>query len=182
MGYYCVLLQIRERILMDLDEDQIPRLFERAGDPKRRRTSLSILSQYELPAMAGEPPPPISLEKMDLALHHLLTGGFHPTSSPLSRAVLGGTPIAADLGDDRARYLWGDEVREISTALSSLTSEDLRRSYDPAGLKAGWRMTPVREDEDEEEVFTSLEYYFGLLQAYYRIAAARANAMLIGVV
>src|SRR6516165_4601800 len=164
MGYYCILLQIRERILMDLDEDQIPRFFERAGDPKRRRTSLRILSQYDFPAMAGEPPPPISLEKMDLALHHLLTGGFHPTSSPLSRAILGGTPIAADLGDDRARYLWGDEVREISTALSSLTSEDLRRRYDPAGLKAGWLMTPVREDEDEEEVFTSLEYYFGLLQ------------------
>jgi hypothetical protein len=182
MGYDCVLLQIRERILMDLDEDQIPRLFARDGDPKRCRTSLSILSQYEFPAMAGETPPPISLEKMHLALHHLLTGRFHPNSSPLSRAILGGTPIVADLGDVRARYLWWDEVRGISTALSSLTSEDLRRRYDPAGLKAGWPMTPVREEEDEEEVFSSLEYYFGLLEAYYRIAAARANAMLIGVV
>jgi hypothetical protein len=181
MGYYCVLIQIRERTLMDLDGDQVPRLFERVGDPKRRGTSLSILSQYEHPAMAGEPPPPISLEKMDLALHHLLTGGVHPVPSPVSRAILGGTPIGADLGIGPARYLWADEVHEISTALSSLTSEDLRRRYDPAGLKASWR-TSVCWDEDEERVFTGLETYFWLLEAYYRIAAARANAMLIGLI
>jgi hypothetical protein len=139
---------------------------------------LSILSQYAHPAMWGEPPPPISLEKMDLALHHLLTGGFHSAPSPLSRAILGGTPIGADLGVGPARYLWADEVREISTALSSLTSEDLRPRYDPAGLKAG--STPV--GWDEERVFARVESYFFLLEAYYRIAAARANAMPIGVI
>ena len=91
MGYYCVLFQIRERSLMDLDEDQVPRLFERVGHPARRGTSLRILSQYEQPAMAGEPPPPISLEKMDLALHHLLTGGVHPVChrSPVPSSVGG---------------------------------------------------------------------------------------------
>jgi Domain of unknown function (DUF1877) len=181
MGCYCVLIQIRERSLMDLDEDQVPRLFERVGHPERRGTSLSILSQYEHPAMAGEPPPPISLEKMDLALHHLLTGGFHPIPSPLSRAILGGTPVGAALGIGPARHLWADEVREISTALSSLTREDLRHRYDPAGLKADRLSTPVSRDEDEERIFTGLEYYFELLTVYYRIAAARANAMLIGV-
>jgi Domain of unknown function (DUF1877) len=181
MGYYRVLVQIRERMLMDLDEDEVPGLVMRAGDPERRGTSLSILSQYEHPSMAGELPPPISLEKMDLALHYLLTGGFRLDPSPLSRAILGGTPIGADLGIGPARYLWSDEVREISTALSSLTSEDLRRRYDPAGLKASWR-TPVGWDEVEERVFTSLESYFGLLEAYYRIASVRANAMLIGVI
>jgi hypothetical protein len=179
MGYYCVLFQIRERTLMDLSEDEVSGIVKRVGDPKRRETSLSILSKYQYPAMAGEPPPPISLDKMDMALHHLLTGGFSLYPSPLSRAILGGTPIGADLGVGPACYLWADEVREISTALSSLTSEDLRRRYDPAGLKAGWPRTPVREDE--ERVFTSLEDYFWLLEAYYRIAAARANAMLIGV-
>jgi hypothetical protein len=142
---------------------------------------LSILSQYEHPAMAGEPPPPISLEKDYLALHHLLTGGFHQVRPALSRAIVGGIRIGADLGVGSARYLWADEVREISTVLSSLTSEDLRSRYDPAGLKASWPRTPISAD-DEERVFTGLEYYFWLLEAYYRIAAARANAMLIGVV
>jgi Domain of unknown function (DUF1877) len=182
MGYYCVLFQIRERSLMDLDEDQVPRLFERVGHPERRGTSLRILSQYEHPAMAGEPVPPISLEKMDLALHHLLTGGVHPVQSPLSRAILGGRPIGAALGIGPARYLWANEVREISTALSSLMSEDLRQRYDPAGLKADRLSTQVSWDEDEEFIFTGLEYYFELLTVYYRIAAARANAMLIGVI
>ena len=93
MGYYCVLYQNRERTLMDLDEDQVPRLFKRVGAPERRPTSLGILSQYEHPAMAGEPLPPISLEKMWLALHHLLTGDFRVVPSPLSRAILGGTGV-----------------------------------------------------------------------------------------
>jgi hypothetical protein len=181
MGYYRVLIQIRERVLVDLDEDQVPRLFEREGHPERRRTPLNVLSWYERPSMADQPPPPISLEKMAEALHHLLTGEFHPVPSPLSRAILGGRRIGAELGEGPARYLWADEVREISSALSSLTSEDLRRRYAPAELKAGWPGTAVR-DGDDERVFNELEHYFQLLEAYYRIAAARGNAMLIGVI
>jgi hypothetical protein len=34
MGYDCVLIQIRERTLMDLDEDQVPRFVKRAGSPR----------------------------------------------------------------------------------------------------------------------------------------------------
>ncbi len=132
--------------------------------------------------MAGEPLPPISLEKMWLALHHLLTGEFRVVPSPLSRAILGGTAFRADVGDGPARYIWAEEVREISTALASVTHEELRRRYDPAGLKAGWPSTPVDDEEDEESVFIELESYFQLLVAYYRIAAARENAVLIGVI
>ncbi len=74
------------------------------------------------------------------------------------------------------------EVREIATALSSLTSEDLRRRYDSAGLKASWPLTPYREDEDDEHIFGALERDFGRLTTCYRIAAARENAMLIAVI
>jgi hypothetical protein len=182
MGYYCVLIQVRERTLMDMNKDHVPHLFQQAGSPARRRTSLRVLEQYERPGMEGEPVPPISLEKMWLALHHLLTGGFNLTPSPLSRAILGGTPIGPDLGEGPARYLWADEVREIATALSALTSDDLRRRHRPADLKAGWPTTPVSEDEDDEEVFTELEACFRLLGTFYRIAVARGNAILIGVV
>jgi hypothetical protein len=182
MGYYCILIQVRERLLIDLDEDAVPGLFRRAGSPGSRRTSLAGLILYEQPAMADQAPPAISLEKMWLALHHLLTGEFRLVSSPLSRAILGGTAFRADVGDGPARYLWAEEVREISIALASVTHEDLRRRYDPAGLRAGWPLTPVDDQEDEESVFSELEGYFRLLVAYYRIAAARGNAMLIGVV
>jgi hypothetical protein len=182
MGYYCVLIQVRERVLIDLDEDAIPGLFRRAGSPGGRRTSLAGLMLYEQPSMADRAPPAISLEKIWLALHHLLTGEFRLVPSPLSRAILGGTAFRADVGDGPARYIWAEEVREISTALASVTHEDLRRRYDPADLKAGWPLTPVDDEEDEESVFSELESYFQLLVAYYRIAAARGNAMLIGVV
>ncbi len=182
MGYRCVLIQVHERVLIDLDEDAIPGLFQRAGSPGSRGTSLAVLKLYEEPAMQDQAPPAISLEKMWLALHHLLTGEFRLVPSPLSRAILGGTPFRSDVGDGPARYLWAEEVREISTALASVIYEDLRRRHDPAGLKAAWPLTPVDDREDEENIFSELESYFELLVTFYRIAAARGNAMLIGVV
>jgi hypothetical protein len=132
--------------------------------------------------MADQSPPAISLEKMALALHYLLTGEFHVVASPLSRAILGGTAFRADVGDGPARYIWAEEVREISAALATVTREDLRRRYDPAALKAAWPTTSVDDKEDDQSVFSEMESYFWLLAAYYQIAAARGNAMLIGVV
>jgi hypothetical protein len=35
------------------------------------------------------------------------------------------------------------DPREISKALASVTREDLRGRYEPAGLKAAWPSTPV---------------------------------------
>ena len=182
MGYYCVLFQVCERVLMDLDEDAIPDLFRRVGTPRGRSTPLAGLMIYEQPSMADQPPPAISLEKMALPLHHLLTGEFRLGPSPLSRAILGGTAFRAEVGDGPARFLWADEVREISAALASVTREDLRCRYDPAGLKAAWPSTPVDNDEDEEDIFKTLEGHFQLLVTYYRVAATRGNAMLIGVI
>jgi hypothetical protein len=175
MGVHCNLVQVRERRLMDLDESDIPRLFDRAGFGFG--TSWEILSQYQWPSMAGESPPSISLEKRWPALHHLLTGEFGPAASPLSRAILGGRPIGTDLGAGaHVRYLWADEVREVSDALSSLTCDDLRQRYAPAALRASGH---IFDDEDDEEGFAVLEGYFQLLATYYRIATLRANAMLI---
>jgi hypothetical protein len=165
---------------MDLDEANVPRLFEM--EPSQRRTSLSTLKLYEQPAMAGDLPPPISLEKDWLSLHFLLTGELRPGASPLSRSVLGGAAIGEELGEGPARYLWADEVREISAALSALTHDELRRRYDPAALKATWPATPIADDEDEEELFDGLVRSFDLLATYYEIAATRGNAMLIAVV
>ncbi len=93
MGYYCVYTQIPEGTLMDLDESEVSTLIEQAGAPDSRGTSLSVLKLYESPGMRNELPPPVSLEKMWLALHHLLTGEFRSVASPLSRAILGGKTV-----------------------------------------------------------------------------------------
>ena len=182
MGYYSVLIPSRERILMDLDEASVRDLLEEAGQPDRRRTSLSVLLRYEQPSMADLPVPPISLEKMAPALHHLLTGSFEPVDSPLSRAILGGTAIGPGVGDGRARYLWTHEVHESSDALAALTTDELWRRFDPAGIKDEYMWTGVADDEDDEDIFTELSGYCELLAAFYRIAAARGDAVLIGVV
>ena len=98
---------------MHLDDAGAPDLFKGAGRPDRRRTSLSMLLTYGHPWMDDMPAPPISLEKMSIALHHLLTGSFKPVPSPLSRAIRGGAEIGPDVGDGRARYLWAHEVRVL---------------------------------------------------------------------
>lgn len=51
MGYYCVLIQVRERDLMNLDEDAVPGLFLRAAPPGGRDTALTELIVYEEPPM-----------------------------------------------------------------------------------------------------------------------------------
>jgi hypothetical protein len=182
MGYYCVLIPIRERVLMHLDDAGVSDLFERDGRPDRRRTSLSMLLPYEHPWMDDLPVPPIGLEKMSRALHYLLTGSFQPVPSPLSRAIFGGAAIGPDVGDGRPRYLWSHEVRECSDALSALTPEEVHRRFNPAGMKAEYLWSGVNEDEDDEDLFDELSHDFTLLAAFYRIAAGRGDAVLIGVV
>lgn len=175
MGYSCVYIQIRERALMDLDESEVSKLFPGANI----RAQNSALRWYESPAMSDRMPPIMSLEKDWEVLHHLLTGEFRAVASPLSRAILGGKEIGEDLGGyGPARYLWADEVWEISSALSALTHEELRRRYDPAKLKAHWH----DEDDDDEYVLALLLSGFDDLALYFRLAAARGNAMLIGIV
>ena len=166
---------------MDLGEDAIPGLFGRAGSADNRDTSLTRLMLYEQPALADQAPPAISLEKMWLALHHLLTGEFRLVPHRSLVPSWAGR-LSARMSGTVRRDTPGRRRSERSRALASVTHEDLRRRYDPAGLKAAWPSTPVDDQEDEESVFGELESHFQLLVAYYRIAAARGNAMLIGVV
>lgn len=116
---------------------------------------------------------------MGLALHRLLTSEFGLADSPLSRAILGAKELRSEVGAESPRYLWADEVREISAALSALKGRDPRDRRDPSGLKAAWPRTPVSDRDINEHVFQELEGHFRELAAHYRTAAARGNAMLI---
>jgi hypothetical protein len=175
-------MPIRERVLMHPDEGELAEFVEQASSPEQRRTPLSVLASYEQAGWSDPLPPPISLEKRWVAVHHLLTGSLRPVDSPLSRSVFGDATIGRDGDRGLARYLWADQVRESSAALSALTPEELRRRFDPSGLKAAWLETSVNEDDDDEDLFEELARYVDLLIAIYRIAAAHGNAMLIVVV
>ena len=177
MGIQCYHIQIPEVSLMHLDEAIVPEMFCRAREYRVR--SLDQLRGFESMDFPRPETPALWLEKSWWSLHLLLTGKvaeapeeFDPRS-PISRSILGGREIGRELQQGPARFLWADEVREISAALSSLSREDLRRRFDHVRRH-------FNEEVLTEEDYLFLVNLFDALAAYYRIAAARGNAMLLG--
>ena len=190
MGVHCYLIQIPEQELMHLDEAEIPLMFDRA-----RQDRIDSKARVEVEEMLGgsrdRPTPALYLEKWWWELHVFLTGddASEPERvvkvSPLSRAILGGEPIGKELHQGPARYLWAEEVREVASALALETGDELLRRYlDPSGrMKASYdaaMKSCLREARLDEETFDWLVGGTDLLASYYRIAAARGNAMLLG--
>jgi hypothetical protein len=150
---------------------------------------LAQITPDELSAMQTDPdhvpakgkvPGPCSLEKMWQAVHFLITGQEWEGDPPLSFAVLGHEEIGDDGGYGPARYLTPEEVRSVSAALSTITTEELRRRFDPEALEAA-QIYPNVWDEDPDDLFEEIESYFSELVAYYRDAASRGNAMLCAI-
>jgi hypothetical protein len=119
----------------------------------------------------------LNLEKSWHVLHYLLTGKPEDAPPPLGNAILGGKEIGPDLGYGPVRFLDPDEVREVASALSTITSEDLARRFDLQAMIAA-NIYPVR---DESELQMAQEY-FQHLARYYSEAVAAGNAMLLYVI
>jgi hypothetical protein len=123
-------------------------------------------------------------------------------SLPLvAQAIYGGREVGKPLHSlGPARALWSDEVCHIAGALSALSREQLRRrffernGYPPAVLKQIVRPYSMSVDYDTPEdsvfdaaspeglndAFNTLIDDLDRMTEYYRIAAIRRNAMLIG--
>ena len=123
-----------------------------------------------------------SVEKMWQPLHVLLTGdpemGGDP---PLAWAILGNQEIGEELAYGPARFLTPEEVKEVAAALSALTPETLRETFDPELFEEN-DIYPGIADEDPDEVFDELMIYFEGLVEYYRDAAENDCAMLMAIV
>jgi hypothetical protein len=119
----------------------------------------------------------LNLEKSWHVLHYLLTGKAESVPPPLGNAILGGQEIGKDLGYGPARFLTPQQVREVATALASISRDDLSKRFD---LKAMMRakIYPVR-DKSELEL---TQEYFEQLARYYANAAKSGNAMLLWIV
>jgi hypothetical protein len=116
----------------------------------------------------------LDLEKSWHVLHYLLTGSASEAPAPLGNAILGGSEIGDDLGYGPSRFLTPEQVREVSSALSSISKEDLANRFDLEAMMAA-NIYPVR---DESELGLAQEY-FGELSRFYAAAAAAGNAMLL---
>ncbi len=186
MGVDCYLIQITERKLMDLDEATIPAIFEQARH-YRIASRAQLLVEEMLEGPRYDPVPALGLENSWWGLHLFLSGNDPSDpekvdpAMPLSCAVLGGRSIGDALNQGPARYLWPDEVRQIAAALSEQTRDVLLRRYlDPnRSVKANYD-DAMDYGLLNQDTFDWLAGATEILASYYRIAAAKGNAMLLG--
>lgn len=209
MGIHCHLIQIPEWRVMQLDDEAIPNLFDEVGlalQPTRAEDGPRLPLADWRPEEPRRPAPALSLGKGWVELYLFLAGTDHggpdafEIAPPAARAIVGGRGAGKSFhGMDPARLLWADEVRRIAEALSDLSRDDLgRRFHDPKGYppevfkRIMWPFTTaIKHDTHGDAVFEAaardLDHAFNALvgaldrlTAYYRSAAMRGNAMLIG--
>jgi hypothetical protein len=116
----------------------------------------------------------LSLEKSWHVLHYLLTGEAEEAPPPLGNAILGGTKIGDELDYGPVRFLTPNQVREVATALASVTKEDLKQRFHLKAMMAA-NIFPVR-DKSELEL---AQDYFDDLSHCYTDAATSGDAMLL---
>lgn len=125
-----------------------------------------------------EPPNTVDVDKIWHGIHYLLTGSAGEGTDPLAQAILGGKPVGEDLGYGPARVLRPDKVAAVATALAAVTPDDLRERFDPEDMEAQQiYLAEAFADNSEEEIGYLLDG-FATLQAFYRDAAARGDAVI----
>lgn len=148
-----------------ISEDVVPTLSSYDDDQ---------IAEYLFPA--EEQDDDLDIDKAWHAIHFVLTGSAEPCSGPLGSAVLGGTPIGPDLGYGAARWLTVGEVKEVSEALPD--PSELQARFDRAALGRADVYPQIWDEEDGELVDYVVSNYAAMRDAY-RLAARRAQAMLI---
>lgn len=121
----------------------------------------------------------IDIDKAWDGILFLLTGnGFSNLDGDLSRVIFSEefVDIQQDLGYGPAHYLTPTEVKELSSRISEITIEDLKKSYDSSKMMELDIYPQVWDDE--ESSFEYLSEYFLELQLFYKIASAKDEAII----
>jgi hypothetical protein len=121
----------------------------------------------------------VSLEKMWHGLHFLLTGSVADIeSTPLARALLGGSPIGEDRGYGPARFLTPDQVRAIADALAATSFDEAWKRFDPEQMTMEG-VYPGVWDEEESDLRHELGTYYAEMASCYAAAAEAGDGMLL---
>ena len=119
----------------------------------------------------------LDLEKSWHGLHYLLTGSAWEGAEPLCYLANGGEEIGEDLGYGPARALSPAQVAAWSNALSAITTDELRRRFDPAALEQA-QIYPSGWDEGDE-AFDWLNDNFEALRSFLAQAESADNGAVI---
>lgn len=126
---------------------------------------------------AAKDSPRLSLDKEWHGVHYLLCGKLEPDESPLSKPVLGGTPLGDDdegfSGYGPARFFSAGEVAELSAALSAPAVESEARAHFDAGKMNALQVYPGFRSGDLDPLMNVLRQ----LRDFYADAAQKGNGI-----
>lgn len=124
----------------------------------------------------SEGPSHLYLDKDWHALDWLLSKGAKADAENAKTPILGGSPIGVELSMGRAYLHDAKAVKRFAEALSRLSSEDIKKRYDPAAMDSD-EVYPGEWASDPENL-PALLHAFGILKAFYIEAAKKGLAVL----
>ena len=119
----------------------------------------------------------VNIDKAWHGIHYLLTGKSFGGQPPFAAVVYGGKALIDTLYED-LRYLTPEEVADISKALTSLPSTELKRRYNPVAMEEADIYPHIWERDGEGAIGFLIDNYEVLVN-FYREAAEEGDAMLI---
>lgn len=123
----------------------------------------------------------LDIDKAWHGLHFLFTGTAWEGKPPLNFIAGGGQEVGdVDVGYGPARAFTSAEVKEISAALTGLSTADLRKRFDPAKMMK-LQIYPEIWDRDaaDDDTLAYLLEYFEQLKAFLAHGAERNFALLV---
>jgi hypothetical protein len=150
------------------------------GEQERLRAEPDLIEGFLSPdGGEGEPEHYVELDKAWHGIHYLLTGDVDGGPEPLAWAVLGGDEVGEDVGYGPARFLTPQEVKQVASAIGSLSAEALVARYEPKAMaQAGVYPQVIWVREGQQALEYVLEYYQKLV-AFYREAADRGDGAVL---
>ena len=123
----------------------------------------------------------IDLDKAWHGIHFLLTGSAWEGAEPLCYLVSGGQTIGdVDVGYGPARALAGRQVADFNSALASVTTDELRRRFDPRAMTEAEIYPEIWErDPQEDDALGYLLEYFEELKTFVEKAAEGGKGMIV---
>ena len=128
-------------------------------------------------------PARVDLDKWWHVFLFLLTGVHeiqegHKVGHPLHNVIFGGTPTAVSTGYGPVRALSGDQLREVSEALSGVTAESFMSRWNIEEMRAKDIYACPYEEEEEEEREMALEL-LNQLKTFLAEAHAQGQVVVI---
>jgi Domain of unknown function (DUF1877) len=126
----------------------------------------------------SEPENSIDLDKAWHGIHYLLTGEAEGGEPPFSLAVVGGEFFGPEIGLEPPSFLTSTQVNAVASAISALSSEELRTRFNAKDMEAKDIYPDVIWVRDGAEALDYLIENYEPLVEFYRDAASRGDAVI----